>query len=480
MIESLSDLAPILPELLLLATIVLVMLADLWIDERRRGVLHAISMGGLLLTAVACIRDFDPLASRSILSGLMLRDGLGDLLKVFILLISGIVLVYAKHSLRTFKLFVGEFYLLLLFAVLGMFLLVSSDNLIMLYLGLELLALSSYALVALDRDSPIASESAMKYFVLGAIASGLLLYGMSMLYGLSGTLQLDGIATALAEQPNTALLAFALTFVVIGLAFKFGAVPFHMWIPDVYQGAPTAVTLFIASAPKIAAVGMAFRLLSSSMPSLAGDWSQMLSLLALLSLVLGNLAAIAQSNLKRMLAYSTISHVGFILLALLGNNKAGFAAASFYALTYALMTAGAFGVIIALARQGFTAEEISDYRGLNQRHPWLAFIMLLLLASLAGVPPLVGFFSKLLVLQNALQAGYLWLVIIAAVMAVVGAYYYLRVIKVMYFDQPSGEDIEYRPSGDLRFVLSLNGLAQIALGLFWGPLIALCLKVWGA
>jgi NADH-quinone oxidoreductase subunit N len=477
MIQSLSDLAPILPELLLLATIVIVMLADLWIDERRRGVLHAISLGGLVLTAVAVLRDFNPGESVSALTGLMVRDGMGDLMKLFILLISGIVLVYAKHSLRTHKLFVGEFYLLFLFAVLGMFLLVASDNLIMLYLGLELLALSSYALVALDRDSPVGAESAMKYFVLGAIASGLLLYGMSMLYGLSGTLQLDGIATALAEQQSTALLAFALTFVVIGLAFKFGAVPFHMWIPDVYQGAPTAVTLFIASAPKIAAVGMAFRLLQSAMPSLASDWSQMLSLMALLSLVLGNLAAIAQTNLKRMLAYSTISHVGFIFLALLGGGD-GYAAASFYTFTYALMTAGAFGVIIALSRQGFEAAEIDDYRGLNQRHPWLAFIMLLLMASLAGVPPMVGFFSKLLVLQNALAAGYLWLVIVAAVMAVVGAYYYLRVIKVMYFDAPV-EEVEFRAPGDLRFVLSLNGLSQLALGLFWGPLIALCLRVWG-
>ncbi len=477
MIQSFSDLAPILPELLLLATIVIVMLADLWIDERRRGVLHAISLGGLVLTAVAVLRDFNPGESVSALSGLMVRDGMGDLMKLFILLISGIVLVYAKFSLRTHKLFVGEFYLLFLFAVLGMFLLVASDNLIMLYLGLELLALSSYALVALDRDSPVGAESAMKYFVLGAIASGLLLYGMSMLYGLSGTLQIDGIAAALAEQESTALLAFALTFVVIGLAFKFGAVPFHMWIPDVYHGAPTAVTMFIASAPKIAAVGMAFRLLQSAMPSLATDWSQMLSLLALLSLVLGNLAAIAQTNLKRMLAYSTISHVGFIFLALLGGSGEGYAAASFYTLTYALMTAGAFGVIIALSRQGFEAAEIDDYRGLNQRHPWLAFIMLLLMASLAGVPPMVGFFAKLLVLQNALAAGYLWLVIVAAVMAVVGAYYYLRVIKVMYFDAPV-EEIQYRAPGDMRFVLSLNGLSQLALGLFWGPLIALCLRVW--
>ncbi len=477
MIQSFSDLAPILPELLLLATIVIVMLADLWIDERRRGVLHAISLGGLVLTAVAVLRDFSPGESVSALSGLMVRDGMGDLMKLFILLISGIVLVYAKFSLRTHKLFVGEFYLLFLFAVLGMFLLVASDNLIMLYLGLELLALSSYALVALDRDSPVGAESAMKYFVLGAIASGLLLYGMSMLYGLSGTLQIDGIAAALAEQESTALLAFALTFVVIGLAFKFGAVPFHMWIPDVYHGAPTAVTMFIASAPKIAAVGMAFRLLQSAMPSLATDWSQMLSLLALLSLVLGNLAAIAQTNLKRMLAYSTISHVGFIFLALLGGSGEGYAAASFYTLTYALMTAGAFGVIIALSRQGFEAAEIDDYRGLNQRHPWLAFIMLLLMASLAGVPPMVGFFAKLLVLQNALAAGYLWLVIVAAVMAVVGAYYYLRVIKVMYFDAPV-EEIQYRAPGDMRFVLSLNGLSQLALGLFWGPLIALCLRVW--
>ena len=477
MIESFADLAPILPELLLLAFIVLVMLTDLFVDERRRGVLHGLSIAGLVLTGVACIREFDASESVSVLGGLLVRDGIGDLLKIFILVISGIVLTYAKHSLRTHKLFVGEFYLLVLFAVLGMFILVSSTNFIMLYLGLELLALSGYALVALDRDAPLSAESAMKYFVLGAIASGLLLYGMSILYGISGSLDIQEIATAVAHGQSMAVLAFALTFVVIGLAFKFGAVPFHMWIPDVYHGAPTAATVFIASAPKIAAVGMAYRLLPSALPSLSADWSQMIALMALLSLVLGNFAAIAQTNIKRMLAYSTISHVGFLFLALLGGSKAGYAAATFYVLTYALMTAGAFGVIIALERQGFAADQIEDYRGLNQRHPWLAFIMLLLMASLAGVPPLVGFFSKLLVLQNAVQAGYLWLAIIGAVCAVIGAFYYLRVIKVMYFDLPQ-QDLEYQAPGDLKFVLGLNGLAQIALGLGWGPLIALCLRVW--
>lgn len=477
MIESFADLAPILPELILLAFIILVMLTDLYVDERRRGILHGISIVGLVLTGVACIRGFEAGQSTEILGGLMVRDSIGDLLKVFILMITAIVLTYAKHSLRTHKLFVGEFYLLVLFSVLGMFLLVSSTNFIMLYLGLELLALSGYALVALDRDSPIASEAAMKYFVVGAIASGLLLYGMSILYGISGSLQIDEIATAVAYGQSKAVLAFALTFVIVGLAFKFGAVPFHMWIPDVYHGAPTASTVFIATAPKIAAIGMAYRLLPGALPSLSADWTEILALLALMSLLLGNFAAIAQTNLKRMLAYSTISHVGFLFLALLGGTADGYAAATFYALTYALMTAGAFGVIIALSRKGFAADQIDDYKGLNQHHPWLAFIMLLLMASLAGIPPLVGFFSKLVVLQNAVLAGYLWLAVVAAVCAVIGAFYYLRVIKVMYFDAPTRE-IEYNAPGDLKFVLGLNGLAQIALGLGWGPLVALCLLAW--
>jgi len=318
----------------------------------------------------------------------------------------------------------------------------------------------------------------MKYFVLGALASGLLLYGMSMLYGITGSLDLHEISVRLAsgDQPKV-LMAFTVTFLVIGLAFKFGAVPFHMWVPDVYHGAPTAVTLFLSAAPKLAAVGMTFRLLGEGLEPLTRDWSQMLGFLALMSLVVGNFAAIAQTNLKRMLAYSTISHVGFIFLGILSGSDDGMAAAMFYAITYTLMSTGAFGMIIALSNAGFECDRIEDFRGLNKRNPWLAFMMLLIVGSLAGFPPLVGFFAKLYVLQAAVNAGWLWLAVIAVVMAVIGAYYYLRVIKAMYFDQPEHEHAIQAPI-DVRVVLTANGLLQLVLTFFVGSLTALCVAAW--
>ena len=478
MIHSWNDLLPMLPEIFLLGFTSLILIAGLYIDEKRRGLVHFLATLALVFTAILTLRDFNMGERVLVAGGMFIRDGMGDVLKLFVYLSTAIVFVYAKFFLRTNKLFVSEFYTLALFAVLGMCILISGGNMLTIYLGLELMALSSYAMVALDRDSPTAAESAMKYFVLGALASGLLLYGMSMIYGLTGSLDLTEIATRLAsgDHPRV-VLSFAVVFIVVGVGFKLGAVPFHMWIPDVYQGAPTGVTLFLAAAPKLAGVGMAFRLLTEGLAPLVHDWSQMLGFLALMSLVVGNLAAIAQTNLKRMLAYSTISHVGFVLLGIMSGTDDGMAAAMFYAITYALMTTGAFGMIIALSHAGFEAERIEDFKGLNQRHPWFAFLMLLIMASLAGFPPLVGFFSKLYVLQAAINAGWLWLAVIAVVMAVVGAFYYLRVIKVMYFDEPEHEHAISAP-GDVRLILAANGLLQLGLTFFVGSLTAICYAAW--
>ena len=478
MIHSWNDLLPMLPEIFLLGFTSLILIAGLYIDEKRRGLVHFLATLALVFTAILTLRDFNMGERVLVAGGMFIRDGMGDVLKLFVYLSTAIVFVYAKFFLRTNKLFVSEFYTLALFAVLGMCILISGGNLLTIYLGLELMALSSYAMVALDRDSPTAAESAMKYFVLGALASGLLLYGMSMIYGLTGSLDLTEIATRLAsgDHPRV-VLSFAVVFIVVGVGFKLGAVPFHMWIPDVYQGAPTGVTLFLAAAPKLAGVGMAFRLLTEGLAPLVHDWSQMLGFLALMSLVVGNLAAIAQTNLKRMLAYSTISHVGFVLLGIMSGTDDGMAAAMFYAITYALMTTGAFGMIIALSHAGFEAERIEDFKGLNQRNPWFAFLMLLIMASLAGFPPLVGFFSKLYVLQAAINAGWLWLAVIAVVMAVIGAFYYLRVIKVMYFDEPEHEHAISAP-GDVRLILAANGLLQLGLTFFVGSLTAICYAAW--
>jgi NADH-quinone oxidoreductase subunit N len=400
-----------------------------------------------------------------------------------VLLFSGAVFVSGRGYMRDRSLPLGEFYLLILFATLGAMLLVSAGSLVTVYLGLELLALSSYALVALYRDSLDASEAAVKYFVLGALASGMLLYGMSMIYGAAGTLDLAGIRALGGNEAgggHPALLAFGLVFLVVGIAFKLGAAPFHMWLPDVYQGAPTPITLFIGSVSKLAGFAMAYRLLVVGLGGFAADWSMMLAILAVASLAVGNLFALVQTNLKRLLAYSTISHIGFLLLGFANGTSAGIAAALFYAICYALMAAIAFGMIILLARAGFEAEEIEDFKGLNQRNPWYAGMMALAMFSLAGVPPLFGFFAKVLVLKAAIDAGLLWLAIVAIVFAIIGLYYYLRVVKVMYFDAPAEDGALLLPRDrSFRWLLSLNGLALLALGILWGPLLDWCNRALG-
>jgi NADH-quinone oxidoreductase subunit N len=357
-----------------------------------------------------------------------------------------------------------------------MMVMISAHHFLTLYLGLELLALSLYAMVALERDSARATEAAMKYFVLGALASGMLLYGMSMLYGATGSLDLARVAGALGgTQASFSLAVFGLVFVVAGVAFKLGAVPFHMWVPDVYQGAATPTTLFVAAAPKIAAFAFVMRLLAQGLGGMGADWQQMLAILAAASIGLGNVVAIAQTNLKRMLAYSTISHMGFLLLGILSGTDNGYSSAMFYVITYVLMTLGAFGMILLLSRAGFEAEELEDFRGLNRRSKWYAFVMLVIVFSLAGIPPAVGFLAKLAVLQAAFEAGFGWLVVFAVLMSVVGAFYYLRLVKLMYMDEPAGE-ISIAPRLDMRLLLSANAIAVLALGIVPAPLMDLCAR----
>ncbi len=476
---NLNDLMLLLPECFLAGAICVLLLLDLFLPQTYRDITHWLAIGILVITG-ALVWNGQSDTAAAAFHGMFLHDGISVLLKLFILGLTGLVFCYARGYLRDRGLFAGEYYVLCAFATLGMMFLVSAGSLITVYLGLELFALPSYALVGLNRDSSLSSEAAIKYFVLGALASGLLLYGMSMIYGAAGTLDLAQIHAAVSNATGEkfVLLAFGLAFLVVGIAFKFGAAPFHMWLPDVYEGSPTAITIFIGSVPKLAAFGMAYRLLEGGMGGMGAHWREMLAVLAVVSLALGNIVAIAQTNLKRMLAYSTISHMGFLLLGLSNGTSSGYAAAAFYAVSYSVMAAAAFGMILLLARAGFEAEEIDDFKGLNQRNPWYAFIMLLVMASLAGIPPLFGFFAKLLVLKAAVDAGMMWLALTAVVFAIIGAYYYLRVIKVMYFDDATDTGALVLPvERSFRWLLSLNGLALFALGLVWGPLIDWCLRV---
>ncbi len=399
---------------------------------------------------------------------------MSDVLKLMIYLGTSLIFVYSRQYIQLREMFRGEFYALVLFAVVGMMIMVSGQNMLTLYVGLELLSLSLYALVALDRDNARATEAAMKYFVLGALASGLLLYGMSMIYGMTGSLNIADINTALMGSVKIhAVLILGLVFIVAGLAFKLGAVPFQMWVPDVYEGSPTAITILISSVPKLAAFAFVIRLLVQGLPTLVADWQQMLMIMAVLSIIVGNVTAIAQTNLKRMLAYSTISHIGFMLYGLMSASMNGFVYAMFYVVSYVLMTLAGFGMILLLSRKGFEAEQLDDLKGLNQRSPWHAFLMLIVMFSMAGVPPTLGFYAKFTVLQAALQAGYLWLVVFAVLMAVIGAFYYLRVIKLMYFDEPIDTHPIQAPI-DMRIALSVNAMALLVFGLMPQKLMELC------
>ena len=471
------------PELLVLIMACVILCVDLFLREERRGIIHLLALITLVFAAIITLRaDYlgDGLRSVLAFNGSFIRDPMGDVLKLFSYVVLAMVYIYAKFGLRQFRMFRADFYTLSLFALLGVMLLISANSLVTVYLGLELISLSSYALVAFDRDSPRGSEAAMKYFVLGSMASGMLLYGMSMIYGATGTLDLQQIAEAVQRSGSDGtLLIFGLVFMVVGLAFKLGVVPFHMWIPDVYQGAPVATTLFISSVPKMAAFAMAIRLLDTGLGGLQGEWSQMLAVLAVLSIALGNLAAIAQTNIKRMLAYSTISHMGFVLLGLLPGTPEGYGAGMYYVIVYSLMSAAAFGMVILLSARGVEAEQLDDFRGLNQRNSWYAAIMAMVMFSMAGVPVFVGFFAKWLVIKAALDAGLMWLAVVAVVFSVVGAFYYLRVVKLMYFDEPVTEARIDAPV-DFRAAISLNGVMMLGLGIFSSSLIAVCMSSFGA
>ena len=472
----LSEFMPLLPEIFVLSMACIVLLVEAFVGERLRNISYVLSQLTLL---VAALLTWNMLDSERVvvLGGTFIHDPMAALLKTSIFLITIGAFVYARGFHTTKGALRGEYYVLGLFAVLGTMVMVSAHSLLTIYLGLELLSLSLYAMVAFDRDSPVASEAAMKYFVLGALASGMLLYGMSMMYGATGSLDLGVIAQVLSESDqNSMILIFGLCFIVVGLAFKFGAVPFHMWVPDVYDGAPTAVTLFIGSAPKIAAFAMAMRLLVDSLGSLSVDWQGMLIIMSVLSLALGNVVAIAQTNIKRMLAYSTISHIGFLLLGLLAGTTEGYSASMFYAITYALMAIGGFGMIILISRAGYEANQLDDFKGLNDRSPWFAFMMLILMFSMAGVPPTVGFFAKLSVLQAIIDVDLVWLALVAVFFSIIGAFYYIRLVKLMYFDKAETQ-APLVVGTDMQVAISFNGLLVLGLGLFPGSLLALCASV---
>ena len=468
------DLITALPELIIIGMAMFILLADLFLKPANRIAIYVLAQLSLLGAAYFTFSTHVPSVTYAF-TGAFVDDAMSDVLKLMIYLGTSLIFVYSRQYIQQRDMFRGEFYALVLFAVVGMMIMVSGQNLLTLYVGLELLSLSLYALVALDRDNANATEAAMKYFVLGALASGMLLYGMSMIYGMTGSLNIAEINTALmAGAKIHSVLILGLVFIVSGLAFKLGAVPFQMWVPDVYEGSPTAVTMLISSVPKLAAFAFVIRLLVQSLPTLAVDWQQMLMIMAVLSIVIGNITAIAQTNLKRMLAYSTISHIGFLLYGLMSATINGFIFAMFYAVSYVVMTLAGFGIILLLSRKGFEADKLDDLKGLNQRSPWHAFLMLIVMFSMAGVPPTLGFYAKFSVLQAALAAGYLWLVVFAVLMAVIGAFYYLRVIKLMYFDDPLDHHPIEAPM-DMRIVLSFNALALLVVGIMPERLIEICI-----
>jgi NADH-quinone oxidoreductase subunit N len=469
----LASLSPAYAEIFLLTMVSVILIADLFLVNYTKTVTYLLVQLSLLGCSLITVATHEG-GVVHLFNHMFVDDLMSDVLKLLTYLAVSMMLVYSRSYLMLRGLFTGEFLALVLFATIGMMVMISASNFLTLYLGLELLALSLYAMVALQRDSAIATESAMKYFILGAMASGFLLYGMSMLYGATGSLDINRIADVIQHgTANKALMVFGLAFIVAGLAFKLGAVPFHMWVPDVYHGAPTAMTMFIGSAPKLAAFAFLMRILVEAMQPLMVHWSGMLMILAVLSMAVGNITAIAQTNIKRMFAYSTIAHMGFMLIGVLSGTIEGYGSAMFYAVAYVLMSLGGFGMIMLLSREGFEADKLSDFKGLNQRSPWLAFMMLLLMFSMAGVPPTIGFYAKFSVLNAAVQAGHIPLVVMAVLFSLVGAFYYLRIVKLMYFDAPeSHEKIYIQP--DSTLLISINGLAVLALGILPNTLMSIC------
>ncbi|WP_029363019.1 NADH-quinone oxidoreductase subunit NuoN [Herbaspirillum lusitanum] len=481
------NLIPVYPEIFLLIATSVILLIDMFLPDAKRVITYVLSLLALVVCAVLTFTNYASGETVYTFSNMFVSDPLSSLLKLFSYLAIGLTLIYGRQYNSDRGIvggghLGGEFYALALFALLGQMVMISGNSFLSIYLGLELMSLSLYALVALRRDHAASTEAGMKYFILGALASGFLLYGISMLYGATGSLELNDVFRAIVSGTvDRNVLVFGIVFVVAGLAFKLGAVPFHMWVPDVYHGAPTPMTLLIGGAPKLAAFAMVFRILVEGLLPLAIDWQQMLMVLAVLSIIVGNVTAIAQTNIKRMLAYSTISHMGFMLLGMMSGVVDGnlfqavnaYSSSLFYAITYVLTTLGTFGVILLMARSGFEADTLDDFKGLNQRSPWFAGIMLVLMFSLAGIPPMVGFYAKLSVLQAVLGTGQIWLAVLAVVFSLVGAFYYLRVIKNMYFDDPADSG-KITASFDVRIALSLNGIAALGLGLWPGHLMDAC------
>lgn len=468
-----DNLAIATPEIFMLVATCGVLVASLFVQENNRTTIYWAAQATLVVTLLL---SFGQIGDEAVtgFKGAYGIDGMSTVLKSWILLVAIGGFLYSRDYINEREIARGEYYVLGLFGVTGMMIMVSATNMLTIYLGLELLALSLYAMVALNRNNSDASEAAMKYFVLGALASGMLLYGMSMIYGATGSLSLSTIHEILeGKSANSIGARFGLVFVIVGIAFKLGAVPFHMWVPDIYDGAPTCVALFIGTAPKIAAFAMIIRLLVDGMETLSVDWQRMLAILAALSMIVGNLLAIAQTNIKRMLAYSTISHVGFLLLGIIAANPEGYSASMFYAITYAFTTLAVFGVLLALSKDGYEAVNLTDLSGLAKRNVLLAGVMMVAMISLAGVPPMVGFYAKLVVLKAAVGADFIWLAIIGVAMSVVGAFYYLRIIKLMFFDEPL-VPISATASPDVSAGLAINGAAVVILGVFPGMIMAAC------
>lgn len=470
---SIIELTHIFPEITILVMACVTLLFSLFFEDRFTKGSYYLAQFALLIALFFTIKQLHQPVSLSF-SSLFRHDLLADLLKIFIYISVFFAFLYSQCYLSQRKIPRGEYYVLGLFSTLGMMVLVSAYSFITLYLGLELLSLPLYAMVAMQRDSAKATEAAIKYFVMGAIASAMLLYGMSILYGITGSLDLSTIAQALtSSQVHPLLPRLALVFILVGVGFKLAAAPFHMWAPDVYTGAPTSVTLFLSTAPKLAALGMLLRFFLGAMPSLVDQWQPIFIIMAILSMVIGNLFAIAQTNIKRMLAYSAIAHVGYMFLGLIAATPEGYSAAIFYLLIYSLMALGSFGLLLLLSQKKFEAENLEDLRGLNQKNPWFAFMMLLIMLSMAGVPPTVGFFAKLLVLKALVSANFIWLAALALGFAILGAFYYIRVIKLMYFDKPV-TDLRIKCPVSMRIAMSVNGLVLLGLGLFPTGLIELC------
>ena len=479
-----SNLIPAYPEFIIALTIGVLLMVDLWLPRGRKAPLMWISLLGIALASTMSLALLVDGTRGYAFTNMFVADPLANLLKLAVYASVAASLIYGRRYLSDRELLSGEFFILSMFAMLGMMVMISANHFVTLYLGLEMLSLSLYSMVALNRDSPASTEAAIKYFVLGALASGLLLYGISMIYGgTGGHLDIAGVAKELASgEAKRGMVLFGLVFVVAGLAFKLGVVPFHMWVPDVYHGAPTAITLMIGAAPKLAGFAIAIRMLVGGLIGVAADWQGMLVIMAVLSMGLGNLAAIAQTNLKRMLAYSTISHMGFMLLGLLSGVVDGnrlnivdaYGSALFYVVAYVLTTLASFGMILVMTRRGFEAETLDDFKGLNTRSPWFAWMMLIVMFSLSGIPPTVGFYAKLSVLQAVVGAQMLWLAVVAVLFSLIGAFYYLRIVKLMFFDEPVDTAPLAADSG-ARVLLSANGLALLLLGLMPGALMTLCI-----